>query len=52
MDKKESSNTETSIDEGIYARFTYKGEIDGYATYINNIYMNILPYYGLQKKNS
>ena len=50
--KKESSNTETSIDEGIYARFTYKGEIDGYATYINNIYMNILPYYGLQKKNS
>ncbi|EFO3064322.1 AraC family transcriptional regulator, partial [Escherichia coli] len=34
------------------ARFTYKGKQDGYSSYINNIYLNVLPFYGLQKRNS
>ena len=50
--KEEFSGIEYSIEEGIYARFTYKGNQDGYSSYINNIYLNVLPFYGLQKKNS
>jgi AraC-like DNA-binding protein len=50
--KEKFSGVEYSIEEGIYARFTYKGKQDGYSSYINNIYLNVLPFYGLQKKNS
>ncbi|ENC8109323.1 TPA: helix-turn-helix domain-containing protein [Escherichia coli] len=50
--EKESTGIEHSIEEGVYARFTYKGKQDGYSSYINNIYLNVLPFYGLQKRNS
>lgn len=38
------------IDEGLFAYFTYHGSIKDYVFHINNIYMNVLPYYGLQKE--
>ena len=50
--KKEHSSIEGKIDEGLFAYFTYHGSIKDYVFHINNIYMNVLPYYGLQKRNS
>ncbi|WP_434006150.1 GyrI-like domain-containing protein [Escherichia coli] len=35
----------------ISAKFEYTGSIKNYIHYINNVYMNSLPFYGLQKKN-
>ncbi|EHC4933716.1 AraC family transcriptional regulator, partial [Escherichia coli] len=35
-----------------YARFEYSGNIKNYIQFINNIYMNALPFYGLQKRNT
>ncbi|HBH5027581.1 helix-turn-helix domain-containing protein [Escherichia coli] len=40
------------IHDGIYAFFRYTGTISEYISYIKNIYLNVLPYYGLQKNNS
>lgn len=50
--KKEHSSIKGKIDEGLFAYFTYHGNIKDYVFHINNIYMNVLPYYGLQKRNS
>lgn len=50
--KNETSNCEYSIEGGVYALFRYTGKPAGYSDYINNIYLNALPFYGLQKKNS
>ncbi|MBN6398533.1 AraC family transcriptional regulator [Escherichia coli] len=50
--KKEHSTVQGKIDEGLFAYFTYHGDIKNYVFYINNIYMNVLPYYGLQKRNT
>ena len=38
--------------KGEYARFEYSGNIKNYIQFINNIYMNALPFYGLQKRNT
>ncbi|EKC8929463.1 helix-turn-helix transcriptional regulator [Escherichia coli] len=46
-----NSETKTSIAHGVYAHFTYKGQIDDYVCYINDIYLNALPFYNLQRKN-
>ncbi|ENY9605824.1 helix-turn-helix domain-containing protein [Escherichia coli] len=46
------TRTQGKIDEGLFAHFTYHGSIKNYVFYINNIYMNVLPYYGLQKRNT
>ncbi len=48
----ELSSVKASIDEGNYAYFAYSGKLKDYIFYINNVYMNILPYYCLQKKNT
>ncbi|WP_218071407.1 helix-turn-helix domain-containing protein [Escherichia coli] len=45
-------NKNEIISEGIYAYFVYKGEIKDYISHINKIYLNVLPYYGLQKENT
>ncbi|HAW2552708.1 TPA: helix-turn-helix transcriptional regulator [Escherichia coli] len=46
-----SSKVRCSVKKGCYAYFTYNGKFKDYTFYINNIYMNVLPYYGLQRKN-
>ncbi len=46
-----NSDTKISIAHGVYAHFTYKGQIDDYVCYINNIYLNTLSFYSLQRKN-
>lgn len=38
--------------EGLYAYFSFTGSKDDYIIFIYNIYMNTLPFYGLQKKDS
>ncbi|WP_426472771.1 helix-turn-helix domain-containing protein [Escherichia marmotae] len=48
--KGKDSQTKYFIDKGIYARFTYNGEIESYIFHINNIYLNVLSYYALQKR--
>lgn len=40
------------LNAGTYAHFSFKGSIHDYINYINNVYMNVLPFYGLQKKNA
>ncbi|HAW2529127.1 TPA: helix-turn-helix domain-containing protein [Escherichia coli] len=49
--KEEHSDIKGGIKRGEFAYFTYKGDTKGYTFYVNNIHTNILPYYGLQKKN-
>ncbi len=48
----ESSKVKCSIEKGCYAYFTYDGKLKDYTFYMNNVYMNVLPYYGLQRKNT
>lgn len=50
--KKEHSSTHDTIDGGLFAYFTFHGSIKDYVFHINNIYMNVLPYYGLQKRST
>ncbi|WP_407905193.1 helix-turn-helix domain-containing protein [Escherichia coli] len=50
--KKEHSSLHGKIDEGLFAHFIYHGSIKDYISHINNIYMNVLPYYGLQKRKT
>lgn len=38
--------------EGSYAYFSYKGTREGYRRLIYNAYMNTMPFYGLQKRDS
>lgn len=40
------------LDEGFYAYFHFNGSRDEYRRYIYNIYLNAVPFYGLQKKDS
>lgn len=47
----ELSKTERNIDENLYAHFTYKGSINDYVCYVNNLYLNVLPFYGLQRRH-
>ena len=49
---REHSGVQGTIDEGVFAYFTWHGSIKDYVFHINNIYMNVLPYYGLQKRSS
>lgn len=48
-DKK--SGQQIFLPEGLYAYFRFKGNVNSYIRYINNAYMNILPFYGLQKRD-
>ncbi|HGF4700503.1 helix-turn-helix domain-containing protein [Escherichia coli] len=47
------ANPDTKINtyKNIYAYFTYKGKINDYVYYVNNLYLNVLPFYGLQRRN-
>lgn len=49
---KENTDITGELDEGLYAYFSLKGNKNDYQTLIYNIYMNTLPFYGLQKKDS
>ncbi|GDP58018.1 transcriptional regulator [Escherichia coli] len=48
----EHSSTNGAIDGGLFAYFTFHGSIKDYVFHMNNIYMNVLPYYGLQKRST
>ncbi|BHI71105.1 hypothetical protein JNE17039_46550 (plasmid) [Escherichia coli] len=48
-DKK--SDQQIFLPEGLYAYFRFKGNVNSYIRHINNAYMNILPFYGLQKRD-
>jgi AraC-like DNA-binding protein/predicted transcriptional regulator YdeE len=50
--KRTPSDKKENIAEGVYAYFTYKGQIKDYISYINNIYLNVMSHYGLQKRNT
>ncbi len=49
---EENTDVSGELDEGLYAYFSLKGNKNDYQTLIYNIYMNTLPFYGLQIKNS
>ncbi|HGT7957627.1 TPA: GyrI-like domain-containing protein, partial [Escherichia coli] len=40
------------LTEGFYAYFHFNGSRDEYKKLIYNIYLNAVPFYGLQKKDS
>lgn len=40
------------LEEGFYAYFSFNRTRDNYRKLIYNIYMNAIPFYGLQEKNS
>ncbi|HCQ9035438.1 TPA: GyrI-like domain-containing protein, partial [Escherichia coli] len=40
------------LEEGYYACFSFNGTRNEYRKFTYNIYMNVLPFYGLQKKDS
>lgn len=40
------------LEAGYYAYFSFYGARDDYRMFIYNMYMNMLPFYGLQKKDS
>lgn len=46
-----NSEQQFILPEGYYAYFKFNGEINCYIRYVNNIYMNVLPLYGLQKRD-
>ncbi|ELD0499620.1 helix-turn-helix domain-containing protein [Escherichia coli] len=46
------NNAEGVLEKGSYAYFSFNGTRDNYRMFIYNTYMNILPFYGLQKKDS
>ncbi|ELD0539736.1 helix-turn-helix domain-containing protein [Escherichia coli] len=48
--KGENKNEEIILPAGHYACFRFTGNRADYIQYINNIYMSVLPYYGIQKK--
>ncbi|EIX1199025.1 helix-turn-helix domain-containing protein [Escherichia coli] len=50
--KKEHSSTQGTIGGGLFAYFFFHGSIKDYIFHMNNIYMNVLPYYGLQKRST
>ncbi|EGJ7459501.1 GyrI-like domain-containing protein [Escherichia coli] len=47
-----SYTSSEELTEGIYACFSFTGSRNNYRTFIYNIYMNTLPFYGLQRKDS
>ncbi len=49
---EETSEFSATMSGGLYAVFSFKGQIEDYSHHINNIYLNVLPYYALQKKNT
>ncbi|MED9329798.1 helix-turn-helix domain-containing protein [Escherichia coli] len=51
FEKERHNHTTGVLTAGTYAKFEYTGSIKNYIHYINNVYMNSLPFYGLQKKN-
>lgn len=51
FEKERHNHTTGVFTAGTYAKFEYTGSIKNYIHYINNVYMNSLPFYGLQKKN-
>ncbi|TLI90769.1 helix-turn-helix domain-containing protein [Escherichia sp. E4736] len=51
-DDSESNTSSETLSEGSYAYFSFTGTKSDYRKFIYNIYMNTLPFYGLQKKDS
>lgn len=49
-DKNKRDQQIATLPEGCYAYFIFNGGWSDYIEYINNIYMNTLAFYGLQKK--
>lgn len=49
---KDDNNADEELDEGFYAYFSFNGTRNDYRIFIYNIYMNTLPFYGLQKKDA
>ncbi|EPZ5034194.1 GyrI-like domain-containing protein [Escherichia coli] len=49
-DKNKRDQQIATLPEGCYAYFIFNGGWSDYIQYINNIYMNTLAFYGLQKK--
>ncbi len=45
------ANQQIFLPDGFYTYFSFRGDRRDYIHYINNVYMNILPFYGLQKRN-
>ncbi|EPB9304103.1 helix-turn-helix domain-containing protein [Escherichia coli] len=43
--------TKNTTHPNIYAHFTYKGKMKDYVCYVNNLYLNVLPFYGLQRRS-
>ncbi len=43
-------NTKILLPEGFYIYFRFSGEVEHYIKHINNAYMNILPFYNLQRR--
>ncbi|HFP3745394.1 TPA: helix-turn-helix domain-containing protein, partial [Escherichia coli] len=50
--KKKHHHVRGVLMPGTYAKFKYKGSMKNYIQYINHIYMNVLPFWGLQKRNT
>ncbi|EGB2672723.1 helix-turn-helix domain-containing protein [Escherichia coli] len=48
--EKGSSETKIVINKGIYASWKFVGTIQNYIQFINHIYMNVLPFYGLNPR--
>lgn len=47
---KGSSETKIVINKGTYASWKFVGTIQNYTKFINHIYMNVLPFYGLNPR--
>ena len=48
---EEYACTKKTIYKNIYAYFTYKGKPSDYVCYVNNLYLNVLSFYGLQRRS-
>ena len=51
-DVEGAHDSEGELEEGFYAYFSFKGPLNEYKKFTYNIYMNALPFYDLQHKNS
>lgn len=51
-DQENNCNSDGELIKGFYAYFSFTGSKDDYRIFTYNIYMNTLPFYGLQKKDS
>ncbi|EJP7814146.1 TPA: helix-turn-helix domain-containing protein [Escherichia coli] len=50
--KEKHLQTRGLLMAGTYAKFKFKGSIKNYIQYINHVYMNALPFWGMQKRNA